>query len=197
MKLYLRDLDAALVEAWSTAFAGEEDVVVGQGDIFETSADVLVSPANSFGFMDGGIDLVYSRRLGWHVQEELRAMLARDHDGELMVGLAVWLETGDEAYPILISAPTMRAPDRVDGTLNAFLAFRATLRCVQAINAASPGRVGSVLCPGLGTATGGMHPVACARQMHAAWREIMHDELPDRSSINAVITEHYRLLRTD
>jgi O-acetyl-ADP-ribose deacetylase (regulator of RNase III) len=147
--------------------------------------------------MDGGIDMVYSERLGWHVQERLRALLAREHEGELMVGLAVHVETEDADYPILISAPTMRAPDEVRGTLNAFLAFRAALRCARDLNAEAPGRVGSMLCPGLGTATGGMDPKVCARQMHAAWREVIHGERPDRASVNAVILEHYRLLRAE
>ena len=30
-------------------------------------ADAIVSPANSFGFMDGGIDMVYSKRFGWQM----------------------------------------------------------------------------------------------------------------------------------
>jgi len=29
--------------------------------------DFQVSPANSFGFMDGGIDMAYSSRFGWQM----------------------------------------------------------------------------------------------------------------------------------
>ena len=42
---------------------------ISEGDIFEggPEADAIVSPANSFGFMDGGIDMVYSRHFGWQM----------------------------------------------------------------------------------------------------------------------------------
>ena len=45
------------------------------GNITELAVDAVVSPANSFGFMDGGIDLHYSTVFGWHVQERLQAFI--------------------------------------------------------------------------------------------------------------------------
>lgn len=63
----LRDRNAALVEAWGE-FAAASEVEVSHGDIFDLSADAIVSPANSFGFMDGGIDLVHSQHFGWSLQ---------------------------------------------------------------------------------------------------------------------------------
>lgn len=67
ISLHLRDLAGTLVEAWHTEFDDLDSVQVSQGDIFSTSdgmvadgspidikADAIVSPANSFGFMDGG-----------------------------------------------------------------------------------------------------------------------------------------------
>jgi O-acetyl-ADP-ribose deacetylase (regulator of RNase III) len=41
-------------------FKGVENVRISGGDIFELKADAIVSPANSFGYMDGGIGLVYA-----------------------------------------------------------------------------------------------------------------------------------------
>lgn len=73
MQLHLRDLGRPLVEAWQEAFRGVPDVRISQGDIFsdapgiveagapiDVRADAIVSPADSFGFMDGGIDAVYT-----------------------------------------------------------------------------------------------------------------------------------------
>ena len=42
---------------------------ISYGDIFKgaPAADAIVSPANSFGFMDGGIDYAYSDHFGWHM----------------------------------------------------------------------------------------------------------------------------------
>ncbi|HEU4321863.1 MAG TPA: macro domain-containing protein [Roseiflexaceae bacterium] len=191
---YLRDLGSELVDAWSRAFAGVEAVHPGQGDIFAVKADALISPANSFGFMDGGIDRIYSQRLGWHVQERLQALLRRDYDSELPIGMAVMVETDSPDYPYLISAPTMRAPVDVSDTLNAYLAFRAALRLISRINHERPGTISSVLCPGLATGTGGLPAAVCAHQMYAAYEVVQGQRTPP-ANVNEALLEHYDLLR--
>jgi len=166
----LRDSNLAVVTAWRDCFAQIPDVTVSHGDIFDEPADAIVSPANSFGFMDGGIDLAYSLRFGWDLQARLQVLLRREHDGELPVGQAVVIETYDAQFPWLISAPTMRVPMDVSESVNAFLAFRAVIRTVRQFNESAARPIRSVLCPGLGTAAGRMAPQACARQMHYAYR---------------------------
>ena len=170
MRYRLCDINLAVVAAWNESFANCPDVTVSHGDIFAEPAHAIVSPANSFGFMDGGIDLAYSLRFGWDVQARLQARLRDEHDGELPVGQAVIIETGDARHPWLISAPTMRVPMDVSGTVNAFLAFRAIIRAVRDHNRFAASRIETVLCPGLGTAVGRLHPQACARQMYYAYR---------------------------
>ncbi|MFL5743547.1 MAG: macro domain-containing protein [Niastella sp.] len=64
----------------------------------------MVSPANSFGFMDGGVDYVISERLGWGLEKELQKRIKALPEGELLVGRALILETGDPHIPFLISA---------------------------------------------------------------------------------------------
>lgn len=190
----LRDINPALVAAWTNYFAEIPQVQPSVGDIFGVQADAIISPANSFGFMDGGIDLVYSRRFGWQLQERLQQMLREQYDGELPVGMAVLLGTGDPELPYLISAPTMRVPEDVSATLNAYLAFRASLRAIAKHNAQFPGSIRRVICPGLGTATGQMSPEICARQMHAAYQQIVGGKRWEASSVNEILNEHYRLL---
>jgi O-acetyl-ADP-ribose deacetylase (regulator of RNase III) len=57
-------------------FFGEHaNVEVGFGDIFEATADSIVSPANSFGYMDGGIDAAYLARFGAGLQSRLQQHL--------------------------------------------------------------------------------------------------------------------------
>lgn len=116
IRFIFRDRNLDVVEAWREYFQSAKDVTVSQGDIFDAPADAIVSPANSFGFMDGGIDLAYSYRFGWALQERLQAMLRAEHDGELPVGQAVILETGDEQFlgwsarPPCVSPWTCRRP---------------------------------------------------------------------------------------
>jgi O-acetyl-ADP-ribose deacetylase (regulator of RNase III) len=145
----LRDIDADVVRAWEKHFKGIPNVRVSQGDIFETSADAIVSPANSFGYMDGGIDLIYLRRFGWELQTRLQTHLRQEHDGELPVGQATIVETLDKAIPYLVSAPTMRVLMDVSDTINAYLAFRAAIRAVKLHNRKVPASpIRTVVCPG-------------------------------------------------
>lgn len=83
VQLILRDRQAGVVAAWTKAFEGVVGVRCTVGDIFAADADAVVSPANSFGFMDGGIDLAYSERFGWGLQARLQRHIAEHHLGEL------------------------------------------------------------------------------------------------------------------
>lgn len=179
----LRDIDADVVSAWARYFKGIENVRISHGDIFDISADAIVSPANSFGYMDGGIDLVYLRRFGWELQTRLQTHLRDEHDGELPVGQATILETLDTTIPYLVSAPTMRVPTNVSNTINAYLAFRAAIRAVKLRNREAPGAaIRTILCPGLCTAIGRMPPDLSARQMAAAFEACVLNQFVGPSS---------------
>jgi O-acetyl-ADP-ribose deacetylase (regulator of RNase III) len=106
----LKAYHPAMEYEWSNYFGEFDDVELSQGDILRDRADAIVSPANSFGYMDGGLDLLYSQHFGWELEKRLRKLLIEEHDGELPVGQAVIVETGREDIPYLISAPTMRVP---------------------------------------------------------------------------------------
>lgn len=192
MKLHIRDRGAELVEALKVEFHGVADVEVSCGDIFDARADAIVSPANSFGFMDGGIDLAYSRRFGWDLQERLQELLRRDYSGELPVGQAVIVETHAADIPWLVSAPTMRVPTDVSDTVNAYLAFRAALLAVQR-HACEP-RIATVLSPGLCTAIGRMPPRRAARQMAQAWTVAVQGQTPPMT-LGQAVDSHAWLLR--
>jgi O-acetyl-ADP-ribose deacetylase (regulator of RNase III) len=194
---YLRDRSDELPAAWHRHFAGVPNVHPATGDIFGEPVDALVSPANCFGFMDGGIDRAYSLRFGWHLQDQLRELLRRDWDGELPIGLAVVLPTGAADIPYLVAAPTMRAPVNVSQTLNAYLAFRAVLRAVRKVNERTPGAIQRVACPGLGTGTGEMPANICAKQMRAAWDEVEGGKPFRPTGVNDALLQHYRLLRDE
>jgi O-acetyl-ADP-ribose deacetylase (regulator of RNase III) len=169
----LRDRNAPVVEAWRRHFGEQSNVEIGFGDIFEVTADAIISPANSFGYMDGGIDAAYLERFGAGLQSRLQQHLREHHHGELAVGAAVVVETYALDIPWLVSAPTMRVPSPVPKTLNAYLAFRAALRAVLEHNRTAESPIRSILCPGLATAIGAMPAERCARQMRFAYDVIL------------------------
>lgn len=175
VKIFLRDIDVKVVDAWRVAFKGNQDAVsISCGDIFDIEADAIVSPANSFGFMNGGIDLAYTRRFGDGLSENLRKLINDKHYGELPVGCAEVVPTADVKIKYLISAPTMRLPEDVSKTINAYLAFRAALIAVCKFNESRDDKIKSILCPGLATLTGRMSPTDSAVQMREAYASILN-----------------------
>ncbi|MCS3799667.1 macro domain-containing protein [Niastella sp. OAS944] len=190
MKIILCGLEAKLVEAWRQFFSEEKDVVILEGDITTVACDAIVSPANSFGFMDGGLDYALSERFGWDLEKQLQQMIKDLPEGELLVGQAMVLETGDKMVRLLISAPTMRIPTNfnIDTSVNAYLAMKAIL-----IKAKGDDRISSVAIPGLCTGVGRMQPMIAARQMFQAYKEIILGERMDFASFGEAQKYHWNI----
>ncbi|WP_198955018.1 macro domain-containing protein [Kineosporia sp. R_H_3] len=178
LRVVLCALDPALARAYAQVAEAVGDWVSGgQGSILDLEADALVSPANSFGFMDGGLDALYADRFGPALQDAARAAVLHRHDGELLVGDADLVPTADPAVPYVVLAPTMRVPVQLPpDTVNPYLAMRAVLRLVErgvvadGPDAGRPVRdvVRTVAVPGLGTGVGRVGAATCARQVRAA-----------------------------
>ncbi|MGE5619738.1 MAG: macro domain-containing protein [Sphingomonadaceae bacterium] len=194
MKILLVHLesDQRLGAEWHRLFDESPDVQVLAGDICHVDADAVVSPANSFGFMDGGLDYALSMRFGWGVQSRLKQAIQSRPLGELLVGEALIIPTGDGRVPWLISAPTMRVPMDIRGTVNAYLAMKAILSAVR--DHEDLPSIESVAIPGLGTGCGRLSPIVAARQMWMAYREVFlgHPFVP--ANLGGAITMHSALM---
>lgn len=170
MQLLLIDKNPKMISAWREFFKDEENVDIQEGDLTKVTCDAIVSPANSFGFMDGGVDYAISVRLGWDFQDDLQAIIKNLPEGELLVGKALVLKTGDEFIPYLVSAPTMRIPTNfnIATSVNAYLAMKATLIAAQ-----NHVDIDYIAILGFCTGVGGMQPMIAARQMCQAYKEII------------------------
>lgn len=190
MKIILSAITPKLIEAWKEFFAGEDNVAIVEGDITKITCDAIVSPANSFGFMDGGLDYELSERFGWDLEKRLQQQIKLLPEGELLVGQAILVETGDKEIPFLISAPTMRIPTNfnIDTSVNAYLAMKAIL-----IKAKSNERISVVAIPGLCTGVGRMQPIISARQMFQAYKEIILGQRMDFSSFGEAQKYHWNI----
>ena|ERR1041384_8375492 len=181
MNIILTALDDPLVEAWRSYCGDLDGVTIHKGSIIELEPDAVVSPANSFGFMDGGIDKLYSHHFGWKVQERLQKLIVANHHGELLVGTAAIVETDHPRIPYLIAAPTMRVPMILRYSVNPYLAARAALLLVKYgrfdghihKGEAISDHVHTVAFPGLGTGVGRIEPEICARQVRTAIEEVV------------------------
>jgi len=170
-RLFLIDRSQVLVDRWKEQFSDCPEVEGIVGDYFQRSADAIVSPANSFGIMDGGLDLAIRDQLGFHVQDAIQKVIVAKHHGELPVGCAEIIETNDSRWRYMIAAPTMRVPQPISFTINAYLAFRAILVATENLNRSRGKReVDSLVCCGLGTGIGRLDATKCAMQMRAAYQ---------------------------
>ena len=94
MKIYLLDRNSVTTEQWQRYFAEDADVEVVNMyfEDFMNSHDVecVVSPANSYGLMDGGYDRAISEYFGWDlmkvVQKRILDECFGDRGGNAHVG---------------------------------------------------------------------------------------------------------------
>jgi len=186
MHLNLIDTNPEVTEAWAKVFADVPQVTIRHGSIFDHPADALVSPANSFGYMNGGIDFAISKHLGWHLEKDLQRVIREKYYGELLEGQAEIIDTGSSLFPYLIAAPTMRTPMTITRGPNVYQSMKAVLLLLEhgKLNSGEYLRekIRSVAIPGLGTGVGQVRPLVCARQMRIAWEDVMHQKyatIPD------------------
>jgi len=170
MNLIFCDINANLIDSLRKYFKQDPNMKIVHGSIFDVDCDAIVSPANSYGFMDGGLDLRISQFFGWHVQENLQEIIKEKHHGELLVGCAEIVETDHDLIPYVISAPTMRVPMILKDSVNIYLATRAVLILVK-FGKFSNGtfineKVKTIAIPGMGTGVGRVPYDICALQMN-------------------------------
>ena len=203
MKLILSATEASLANAWEK-FCGDLDFVeIHRGSILDVDCDAVVSPANSFGFMDGGIDALYMDYFGSDIQMIVRRQIFEQHRGELIVGNADVVGTGSEKIPFLIVAPTMRVPMVLNESVNPYLAARAVFRLIKEglfLTGQFKGQrigdhINQLAMPGLGTGVGKVGYNTCAHQVRSAIKDILLEQYQMPRSW-AEASERHQLLYT-
>lgn len=170
-EIILVDVQAELCEHWTEAFQEYSNISIYNGYFQEVKEyDCLVSPANSFGLMDGGIDLAIRNYFGMNIQYNVQKIIQKDFYGEQPVGTSFIADTENEYHPFLAHTPTMRIPRNISKTVNVYNAMFAMLRAVANHNKNEKLRINKVLCPGLGTASGLVPRKEAARQMAVAYK---------------------------
>ena len=158
-RLYFRDFDSTSVVC----------------DVFESlpEYDCMVSAANSFGLMDGGVDLAITKFFGTELMDRVQQYILTNFRGEQPVGTSFIISTDSDRHPFLAHTPTMRIPMRITATDNVYKSMWAMLLAVWHHNHRSEDKIRIIACPGLGTATGGVSYQSAARQMSVAYRNFL------------------------
>ncbi|GAB2467245.1 ADP-ribose-binding protein [Streptosporangium sandarakinum] len=190
LRVVLADISAKVVESWRAAFVDEPEVEIHKGSILSRKVDAWVSPTNSRGRMDGGVDAAIKRHLGAGIQLRVQRAIRDGFGGSLPVGSAVCVPSGAVEPRFLISTPTMEeSVQDVSETLNVALACAAAFQAVHMQNDREPGSIGSVALVGMGAATGRVPARVCANLMWAGYTLFKEYRFQDYDDLRKTIVE--------
>jgi len=174
-KLILVDPKPALCAAYQERFAELPNVEIVHGKFEQLPEfDCMVSAANSFGLMDGGVDLAIIEFFGAELERRVQRRILEEYLGEQPVGTSLIVETGHPQHPYIAHTPTMRVPLSIARTDHVYLAMWAMLLAVRKHNQNQARSIKIVACPGLGTATGRVPVRRAAKQMALAYRHFLY-----------------------
>ncbi|MBY0522113.1 MAG: macro domain-containing protein [Gemmataceae bacterium] len=190
VRVVLVDVNPKMVAAWRASFEENPEVEIVAGSMLEQSVSAWVSPTNSRGSMDGGLDAVIKNRLGAPIESRVQAEIARLYSGVMPVGHATCVPTLLPAPRFLISTPTMVASSEdISDSLNVALACAAAFQAVHMQNSRDPGSIRSVALPGLGANTGKVPVEICADLMWTGYNLFRERTFDDFTALRAALEE--------
>lgn len=157
------DNDPSVIKAYKHILSDLNiDIKFSVSDIRKIDAEIFVSPANSYGYMDGGIDKIYTKMFPGIQKKVMDSIKIYGANSKLSVGSSILIPITE--YRALICAPTMESPSDIrDKPENVYKAMIAIL----AIVAISPAN-SIVAIPGLGTGCGNLTGAESAMQIKRA-----------------------------
>lgn len=151
----------------------------------EFSVTFIVSPANSLGFMNGGIDAIYMEMfpdIQKTVQNEIAKFNIVTSLGRkvLPIGSTLVVKTNDSKTPYLCCCPTMFMPGKLSQADNVYWAFVGLLQTMK--HYTSVEKV-VVACPCLGTGVGGLKAKNSAKEIQRAFDDFNNNRIKYVSQI--------------
>ncbi len=160
-----------MTKTWKIVFSNAPDVYVVRDDFkhFMDSgeAECVVSPANSYGLMDGGYDLAITEWFGEGLMKKVQTYILEHFRGEQPVATSFLIDTGKNDIK-LIHTPTMRVPTKIIDPMVVYQCMRTTLLTVIEHN------VQSVVIPAFGGGCGGLSPQMIAGMLREGYDQIMN-----------------------
>ena len=147
------------------AFSIFPEIKILEGDILGHAKNCVVSPANSTGKMDGGIDADYRRYFGRQIEDRVQDRISLLPPPGLNIGSCFEIDTHDETIPWLLVAPTVEEPGFTESP-NVGRAMYAILKKL-----ATNKKVQPCYCPLLGSGVGGVSAESAAEEMALAYKD--------------------------
>lgn len=170
MEVYLIERDYREFKYLTPYFKYEKVILINDDfkNFMKNNKDKIqcvVSPANSFGLMDGSYDLVLTEWYGNQLQERVQKYIIENFYGEQPVGTSFIISTNkDNQY--LIHTPTMRTPQEITDPRIIYQCMRTTLIVAKKNN------IKSILIPMFGSHIGNVKPQIVAKMMWQAFNQI-------------------------
>lgn len=171
MKIFLLNRHAYMADCWSAYFSNEHDVTIVCEELkdflSQNKVDCVVSPANSYGLMDGGFDLALSEYFGWELQKRVQDYIIKNYRGEQPVGTSFIIDTGKDDIK-LIHTPTMRVPISVKDPMIVYQCTRTSLMTALENN------IESIVIPAFCGEYGDVSLKVIGRLMYEAYKQVMN-----------------------
>ncbi len=183
--LYLLALRDEVAEAFRQSFSDVEQAEIVQEDFAHfmdthPHVDGIVSPANSFGMMTGGLDRALRDYFGRELQDAVRDIILADHFGEQAVGTSIAVDIPGHPGKKLMHTPTMRTPSVILDYQTVYLCMRS------ALTAAIRAGVQYLMVPAFGGSTGQVPETVIAHNMRVAYDQIKDQlESPRRETFKS------------
>jgi O-acetyl-ADP-ribose deacetylase (regulator of RNase III) len=123
-----------------------------------------ISPANGYGYMQGGIDYYLNHHVLIDVEKKVREKIEGYYPDSVPIGTSLMVKYNESNY--LICSPTMKFPSNIEGTDNVYRAFYSALGVV-----AKYPEIEYLVVPGMGTSCGGLSPEEAVQQMWQAYQD--------------------------
>lgn len=172
VKYILLDSNKDMCDAWNEEFLGIEGVsVVNSGFVdymnnTDLEIDGIVSPANSFGIMDGGYDAAITEYFGTSVMRGIQNIIKDRYRGIQPVGMALSMKINDKVT--LLHVPTMYFLSEITDIRIVFQCMLSTL-----IEADRNG-LNSIIIPAFGNGCGKVRFCDVSRMMKVAYDYYMY-----------------------
>ncbi len=185
-KLILSAVSEDLFEAFKKHFAKFPQVEVVFKRFEDNEFDCVVSAANSFGLMDGGVDQCITDYFGVQMMKRVQEKVLSEYYGEQPVGTSM-IVRGNADFKFgeggvllknkyVAHTPTMRIPMDINKTNNVYAAMKAMLIAIEKHNIEvdefkkhdiqnHETKIDTVVCPGLGTNAGRVPAEEAAKMM--------------------------------
>ena len=184
--VYLVDVNNRMTRAWEEKFADEMNVKIINMDVVgflneNSTIDGVVSAANSFGIMTGGLDAAYIQYFGTELQEAVQRKIAEVYFGEQPVGSSIAVEIPKHPGILLIHTPSMRTPQPIIDPRIVYSCTRTAL--VEAIRCG----VKNLILPAFGHLTGRVPADIVSELMCRAYQDVFYNNAKAlRSSFDGI-----------